>query len=173
MRLRRPSGGVRRSVGRNHRPAAVVGWNRRYLGPVNNDVVALGAWCDFVPEEKSRASPGSVSFDVAEFALLADGHRVTLHSGERGFSISGPRRPTTGDPLAGMTAEDIEEGVRTTVLPDGDDPEGEHPYDWLARLLRRQGVVVAAESLRSVPYRVEFSERLRQLLGRPTDPQAR
>ncbi len=93
---------------------------------MSNEIVALGAWCDFVPEEESSASPGSVSFDVEEFAMLADGRRVTLHSGERGFAVSGPRRPSAGDPLAGMTAESIEADVRTTVLPDEGD-SARHP----------------------------------------------
>lgn len=102
-------------------------------------VVGLGAWCDAVPEDESTANPGSASFDVHEFAVLADGRRITVHSGERGFSASGPRRPTADDPLAGMTAAEIESWVLTTVLPDEDDGE-EHPWEWLAELLDRQGV---------------------------------
>lgn len=144
--------------------------SRHYPRAVSDQVVGLGAWCDFVPEEESSASPGSVAFDVHEFALLADGRRVTLHAGERGFAVSGPRRPTAGDPLAGMTAECIEAGVRTTVLPDEDDSEEEHPYEWLRELLLRQGIAVTVASLRSVPYTVEFSERLRQLLAQRTSP---
>jgi hypothetical protein len=56
-----------------------------YGQSVNADVVALGAWCDLVPPEESTASPGGISFDVHEFAMLADGRRLTLHSG-RGFT---------------------------------------------------------------------------------------
>ncbi|HVA59210.1 MAG TPA: hypothetical protein VNG13_01580 [Mycobacteriales bacterium] len=138
---------------------------------MSDEIVGLGACCDFVPEEESSASPGSVSFDVAEFAVLADGRRVTLHSGVRGFTVSGPRRPTTSDPLAGMAAAHIEADVQTTVLPDEDDSEDEHPYEWLQGRLRRQGIVVTTKSLKSVPYTVEVSERLRQLLAASrTDP---
>lgn len=135
---------------------------------MNDKVVGLRAWCDFVPEEESSASPGSVSFVVNELALLADGRRVALHSGERGFAVAGPHRPTPDDPLAGMTAEHIEANVRNTVLPDEDDSGDEHPYEWLRELLGRQGVVVTTASLRSVPYTVELSDRLRQLLARGT-----
>jgi hypothetical protein len=131
-------------------------------------IAGLGAWCDVLPEEQSSASPGSVSFVVHEFALLADGRRVTLHS-ERGFAVSGPRRPTVADPLAGLTAESIEADVRTTVLPDDDDSEDQHPYEWLRELLLRQGIAVTTTTLRSVPYTIELSERLRRLLARRTD----
>jgi hypothetical protein len=127
-------------------------------------VIGLGACCDLVPEDESSASPGSVSFRVDEFAVLTDGRRVMLHSGERGFAVSGPYRPSAHDPLGGMTAQEIESDVLTTVLPDEEDGE-HHPWEWLAALLRRHGVHVRPESLKSVPYRVEFSERLNCLLG--------
>jgi hypothetical protein len=130
---------------------------------MSDEVIGLGAWCDFVPEEEACASPGSVSFDVHEFAVLADGRRVTLHAGELGFSVSGPRTHSS-HPLGDLTAESIESDVRTTVLPDEDDTEDEHPYEWLGALLRRQGTEASAESLRSVPYTVEFSQRLQRLL---------
>jgi hypothetical protein len=106
---------------------------------------------------------------VHEFAELADGRRVTLHT-DRGFGVSGPQLPTAADPLAGMTAEDIEQAARTTVLPDEDDPADDHPYEWLSELLRQRGLVVTTESLRAAPYTVEFSERLRRLLAQRQDP---
>ena len=52
----------------------------------------------------------------------------------------------------------------TTVLPDDDDDE-QHPWEWLARLLGRQGVVVQPDDLRSLPYTVEYGDRLRRLLA--------
>ncbi len=52
------------------------------------EVVGLGAWCDLVPREEDSASPGGASFGIHEFADLADGRRVTLHS-ERGFHDMG------------------------------------------------------------------------------------
>lgn len=130
---------------------------------MSDEVVGLGAWCDVVPEDPTRASPGSVSFDVDEFAELADGRRVQLHRGERGFGLSGPQT-RTGGPIGDLTAAEIESGVLATVLPDEDDGE-EHPWEWLADLLRAQGVVVSADSLTSVPYRVELSERLQRMLA--------
>jgi hypothetical protein len=130
---------------------------------VSDEVVGLGAWCDFVPEDVSLASQGSVCFDVHEFAVLADGRRLTLHAGERGFGVSGPRTHST-HPLGTMTAMDIEAGVLTTVLPDDVDTLEEHPYEWLRDLLRAHRVEVSIESLRAVPYTVEFSERLQRLI---------
>jgi len=96
-----------------------------------------------------------VSFDVHEFADLADGRRLTLHE-ERGFTTSGQWRY--------LTLENLERDVRTTVLPDDDDTEDEHPWEWLATLLHARGVEATAEALRLLPYDVEFSERLRARL---------
>jgi hypothetical protein len=151
-------------------------------------VVGLGAWCDYVTEDEYRerragAGPPSedgeqvpapglapvveeeiqhfrrgASFDVHEFAVLANGRRLTLHS-ERGFGVSGPI-----DIWTHLTAASLEADVRTTVLPDDDDTGDDHPWEWLAGLLRAHGVEVSPEQLRTVPYTVEFSRRLSQRL---------
>jgi hypothetical protein len=97
-----------------------------------------------------------VSFDVHEFADLADGRRLTLHK-ERGFTTSGQWRY--------LTLENLERDVRTTVLPDDNDTEDEHPWEWLAGLLYALGVQATVEALRLLPYSVEFSERLRARLA--------
>ena len=131
---------------------------------MTDTVIGLGALCDVVDDDESVASPGSVLFDVDEFAVLADGRRITLHCGERGFSVSGPRRPSLDDPLAGMTAEEIQSGVLTTVLPDEDNGE-EHPWEWLSDLLRSHGIVIAPDNLKTVPYEVVLSERVHRLLA--------
>jgi len=92
---------------------------------------------------------------VHEFADLDDGRRLTLHE-ERGFTTSGQWRY--------LTLENLERDVRTTVLPDDDDTQDEHPWEWLAGLLQSRGVEATAEELRLLPYHVEFSERLRARL---------
>lgn len=142
-------------------------------------VVGLGAWCDFVTEDEYRqrlVSDGwpadevetlvedfawGVSFVVHEFADLADGRRLTLHQ-ERGFAgvTLADRGPAPSDQWRSLTLEDLERDVRTTVLPDDEDTQDEHPWDWLAELLRAHGVEVTAEELRLLPYNVIFSERL-------------
>lgn len=126
-------------------------------------MVRLRAWCDLVPTEKSTASPGAASFIVHEFADLVDGSRVTLHT-DRGFTTTTSAHRYCRDPLAGMTAEDVESGVQATVLPDGDRTEDEHPWEWLSWLLHGHGVEAPAGALRGVPYVVEFSERLSRRL---------
>jgi hypothetical protein len=154
-------------------------------------VVRLGAWCDLETEDDARArlladtgpevsderteegaeprpgrfvpapgepvlSPGSLAFRVEEFADLADGTRLRLHA-ERGFGLS-----AGGDPWRLLTLAGLEADVRTTVLPDDAEETGEdHPWDWLAQLLRASGVDAAPDELRTLPYVVEFSDRLR------------
>ena len=133
--------------------------------PTSSDdrVVGLGAECDVVPAHRAAASPGSVSFDVREFALLADGRRAVLHEGERGFAVSGPWSGS-GHPLGGLTAEDNRSGVLTTVLPDEDDGE-DHPWEWLAALVRAHGVRTTSGELRELPYTVELSDRVQRMLA--------
>jgi hypothetical protein len=135
---------------------------------VSRRVVGLGAWCEFVPEDESTASPGAVSFAIAESATLDDGRRVTLHAGERGFSSWGPPSHS-GHPLRHMSAEAIRAGVLTTVLPDDDDTTDQHPYEWFAALLQQRAITVSADDLRSVPYEVRLSEGLQQLLDTRRD----
>jgi hypothetical protein len=133
---------------------------------VTAEVVELGAWCDLVPPEESTASPGGLSFDVHEFAVLADGRRLTLGTG-RGFTtfvrvsyLAGTEPPEDPDPWSLVTRESVESSVRDVVRPDDDDDHDEHPYEWLSGQLRRQGVDVSAEQLRRAPYSIEFSDRL-------------
>jgi hypothetical protein len=64
-----------------------------------------------------------------------------------------------------LTLEHLERDVRTTVLPDDDDTQDEHPWEWLAGLIRAHGEEATAEELRLLPYDVVFSERLRARLG--------
>lgn len=61
-------------------------------------VVALGAFCDLVPPEDYRGSPGGLSFSVREFAVLDDGRRLTLHA-ERGWTQWPRRGVPHGEPL--------------------------------------------------------------------------
>lgn len=105
------------------------------------------------------------SFRVAEFASLSDGRRLTLHD-ERGFTMG--RRATGSsallDPWEDLTQQELTRDVLTTVLPDEDDTEEEHPWQWLAELLRAHGVPASADDIRGLPYEVVFSERLQALL---------
>ena len=133
------------------------------------EVIAFGAWCDLVPPEEDTATPGGASFRVYEFAMLADGRRVTLRD-DLGFSSWSRRHDYDSgktqnlDPWRSLTRESVEHDVRNVVLPDDDDSEDEHPYEWLRELLLRRGIEASVEQLRSVPYTVEFSDRLERRL---------
>jgi hypothetical protein len=150
-------------------------------------VVSLGAWCDFITVDEYRGTlrldglsaaeverdveqfERGTSFRVQEFAVLADGRRLTLHD-ERGFTTW---TQTTGgaappDPWSHLAWELLEAHARTTVLPDDDDTQDQHPWEWLAELMRAHGVEASPEELRLLPYEVEFSERLRTRLAADT-----
>jgi hypothetical protein len=100
--------------------------------------------------------PGSIAFRVEEFAVLPGGRRIRLHA-ERGFGLSGG-----ADPWQYLTLASLADSVRATVLPDDAEATGEdHPWEWLAELLRAQGIEVSGAELRGLPYDVEFSDRLR------------
>ena len=92
---------------------------------------------------RGGASPGGADFRVHEFAILADGRRVTLRD-DLGFSSWSRRHDYDSgkthalEPSHDMTRESVESGVRNVVLPD-DDSGDEHPYQWLRELLLRRG----------------------------------
>jgi hypothetical protein len=95
-----------------------------------------------------------MDIDVHEFAVLDDGRRLTLHQ-ERGFSTSGTY----------LTADQVEESVLMTVLPDDFEVTGEdHPWEWLVSLIRNHGVAVTPLQLKTAGYVVEFGPRLAALL---------
>ncbi len=78
------------------------------------------------------------------------------------FTVASSARATrASDHWHYLTLENLERDVRTTVLPDDDDTQDEHPWEWLAELLHVHGVEVTPQELRLLPYDVVFSERLR------------
>lgn len=112
-------------------------------------VVALGAWAELARKDQS-----GMDIDVHEFAVMDDGRRLALHQ-ERGFSTSGTY----------LTADQVEECVLMTVQPDDAEVTGEdHPWEWLASLLRKHGVTVTPLQLKTAGYVVEFGPRLTALL---------
>jgi hypothetical protein len=135
-------------------------------------VVALGAWCDLVPEAEYGGSPGGLSFSVSEFAVMDDGRRLMLHA-ERGWTqwvrtAGPPGQPPTEQPLdpwSMMTRDSVVQDALNVVLPDDDDDPEDHPYEWLAELLAAQGVTASADQLRDLPYTVELTPRLESRLA--------
>ncbi|WP_207782225.1 hypothetical protein [Phytoactinopolyspora limicola] len=65
------------------------------------------------------------------------------------------------------TPESITRDVLNTVLPDDDDTGEDHPWEWLAELARGRGLMVTAGDLRGLPYEVELTDRVLELLSTP------
>jgi hypothetical protein len=137
-------------------------------------VVSLGALVDLPGADPEPDA--SLHFSVAEFAILHDGRRLTLHD-ERGWSTATHRAFPLGeslpsdwdqplDPWTGITRQAVIDTALAVVLPDDDDHPDDHPYEWLSGLLAAQGVTASVDDLRSVPYVVELSERLEVRLNR-------
>jgi len=137
---------------------------RANLPPVEpGRVVGLGAICDLDPRTPDKAR--SQSFSVSEFVTLEDGRRVILHE-DRGFTIGlGSSRETAADLRRGLTLEVLTRQALNVVLPDDDVPAEAHPYSWLADLARSRGLNVTADDLRSLPYEVTFTDKVRRWLA--------
>jgi hypothetical protein len=117
-------------------------------------VVGLGALCDV--SGAPRRDQREAHFDVSEFAVLDDGRRITLHN-ERGFS---GRLSFDADAWLDLTSD----GLKRDVLPDEDDTEDEHPWEWLVELCRARGIVTTVEELKGVPYVVVLGDRVQARL---------
>jgi hypothetical protein len=115
-------------------------------------VVGLGALCDV---REPTDDPRGQSFSVAEFVLLADGRRVTLHDA-RGYTLESP----TGGVGDHETVRSVTRDVLNVVIPDDGDVDAgeEHPWSWLAELARARGLDVTADDLRVLPYEVVLSD---------------
>ena len=106
----------------------------------------------------------SMSLSAVLLAILGDGRRMTLLS-DRGWSASGP-----ADIWHRTSIEEVEETARVVVGPDEPfdrhsqaDMETDH-WDYLAGILRQQGMAIDGEELRKLPQDVELTERLRRRL---------
>jgi hypothetical protein len=107
-------------------------------------VVSLGAWADL-----QDGSGGATSCTVREFAVLSDGREVTLLD-DRGW--------TTTAPLSAISLTHVVRNIYNVVLPDDAEQTGdEHEWQRFEQRLHEAGVVVTADQLRAVPYRVFFS----------------
>jgi hypothetical protein len=146
-------------------PGAPSGEAAFQLPPVEpGRAVGLGAICDLRPQ---RTDLRDRDFLVSEFVTLADGRRVLLHDGGRGFTIgvrsTGECEPR--DVRSGLTLGDLTRDTLTVVLPDDDDDPEPHPWAWLAGLARSRGLDVTAADLRELPYDVVFTDELRRWLA--------
>ena len=126
-------------------------------------VVGVGAICDVAPRTPDEAR--SQSFSVSEFVTLEDGRRVLLNE-DRGFTIGlGSARESSADLRRGLTIEVLTRQALNVVRPDDDDAPEDHPWTWLADLARARGLNVSADDLRSLPYEVILTEKVRRWLA--------
>ena len=126
-------------------------------------VTALGALCEWVGEEPQDDGRVGLSFSVSEWVEV-DGRRVTLHEGFGFTSVLS----THDDPWEHCTADLVESGVLSTVLPEEDDPDDadqDHPWTWLAELCAEQGVSTTPQQLSGVAYVVELGPELTRRLA--------
>lgn len=102
---------------------------------------------------------------MAEFAVLDDGRRVTLHE-DRGFTL-GVRSSGVGgaDLREHLTLDDLTRDVLNVVLPDDDASGEEHPWSLLAGLAQARGLQVTADALRGLPYEVILTDNVRRWLS--------
>ena len=133
------------------------------------------------------AAEGQMSLSARQEAVLVDGRRLLL-LGDRGWSSSlrisrgavpgGDSWPRDMPDIWAVTsAEEIEGTARVVVGPDEPfdgcsqaDMEAAH-WEYLAGILRQQGVVVDPRELKRLPHDVVLSERLLARVGRtPGDP---
>ena len=123
-------------------------------------VVGLGAECDV---DDANTDSSQASFRVSEFAVLDDGSRVILHY-ERGF-VS---KSSSGHPWRHLSFDGLDRSVRTTLLPDDDPTDDEHPWEWLVELLDTRGITTTVDQLRQVPYNVVFTDRVIKRVRAPS-----
>ena len=114
-----------------------------------------------VPQEGGRIG---LSFDIAEFADLADGRRITVHEGDFGYTTV---LSSDDDPWSFQDEASIIASTLVVVQSEDDDPDDrgeDHPWTWLVGLLSACGIDAPVEQVRSVPYVVELGPELRARL---------
>lgn len=125
---------------------------------------------DLSTDDNDGPQARRMSVSARHEAVLVDGRHVLLLD-DRGWSgtLSGEYE---GGIWATETVADMEFQARTVVGQDEpfddyshDDMEAGH-WEHLAEVLRRQGVVVSADTLSTLPHDVRLSERVRARLSR-------
>jgi hypothetical protein len=139
-------------------------------------VIRLGAYADYEDDDQRRAqlpdagvesdalkfalrgARRQVSIGIEQYAILSDGRRVVFDRPGFTTGVAG----ADDSWAAYLTADDIEDDVRTTLQPETEragDPALDFPH--IARCLSALGVETSADELIKVPHSIELSERLR------------
>jgi hypothetical protein len=116
--------------------------------------------------------PRTMSVYARHEAVLPDGRGLLLLD-DRGWTWALNRRSAeVPDIWAATSVQDIEADARAVVGPDEpaagrsrEETEAGH-WAFISEVLRRQGVIVGAAELRSLPHDVVIGERLRARLTR-------
>lgn len=103
--------------------------------------------------------PTRQSFSLTEFAELDDGRRLMLRE-DRGFSDSALR----GDFWQETTSKHLTVEALFAVQPDEGDRSPSNA--WIVERLSELGIASDLASLDALPYRVEFSDRVVERLGK-------
>jgi hypothetical protein len=146
-------------------------------------VARLLTFVDIADEDDDGPDARRMSVSARHEAVLADGGRVVLLD-DRGWSgqlgVGWDDEPSEQDRLlvelpgawASETAEEMKRTARDVVGPDEPfqgrtraDMEASH-WDYLTRILRKQGVEIEAAELKALPHDVEISDRVLARIGR-------
>lgn len=127
----------------------------------------LGLVCEL---DSVSADGRSASFAVAEYAVFADERRLILHD-DRGW---GDRIHQTGPPdpdlnyWTHVTIESLVDTALLVLIPDEGDPADEHDWTRLVALFAEIDVTTTRAQLRSLPYVVEFGDKILARFGTNT-----
>lgn len=142
-------------------------------------VSRLRTFVDVADGDDAGPEARRMSVTARHQAVLTDGRRITLLD-ERGWSeelrVVGDQRTVVG--IRGIwaheTAAEIERTARAVVGPDEpfeghtqDEMDASH-WDFLAGVLRQQGIDVVAADLRALPHDVDLGDRVHARLGHET-----
>lgn len=125
--------------------------------PDSRSICGLIALCDLYEAQRSS---GIYRFSVREMAQLDNGDVVVLRS-DLGWSQRYVDTQELPELQAVMTM------VGNVLLPDDDDDEEPHPWEYLAFLAAARGLSVTPQQLREVPYCVYLSDEVINLCTEP------
>ena len=127
------------------------------------EIERLGVLCTWT---SGKPKETSASFAVEEFAITVEGERISLHR-DRGWTVGMMYRRVSRKPRYWdhATADSIVSGIYSTLLPE-EYREDADDHDWwrLVDILERKGIAATRQELRNLPYFVEFSANLLEML---------
>ncbi len=125
------------------------------------EIERLGVVCTWRSGDPKETS---ASFGVEEFAFTSDGNRLSLHF-DRGWTAGILHSQYAKPPPywdRPITVQHIISDIHSTLLPEDD---GDN-HDWLrlVDILESKGITVTRDELYALPYTVELSPNLLEML---------